>query len=168
MTRSEELQIELVCLRFAADDFAECHRFASTAAGTTDDDIKFPVIAASIVSYVRPFTVCRVKGLKAQRPLVQIGDIETTPDQAALHAELVAYRHRFVAHTDLSARDLKLANASSDKIGPWFMMSYRSAGIETWNAKLDGIRELATHCERTVSEKRDLVMTELHDLLKGE
>jgi len=114
--------------------------------------IRFVIIRDAIISYARPFSGSRGRsGSFYKFPL------ELLPERhVALHEELMTFRNKAIAHSDIDFVNPTVANWSSDK-GKWFPMSLRNFHNETkalatkWKTILEMVTKirvnLRTECE---------------------
>mgnify|MGYP001563271340 CR=1 FL=1 len=100
-------------------------------------DIRNVLLRDIIITYARPFSGNKGNNIPKHTLTLKFVPLE----QRNLHAELMNLRKQLFAHTDLTYRNPRIANWSSEK-RRWFPMSFRGYDYGSLNKRIDDITNL--------------------------
>lgn len=110
--------------------------------------VRYALIRDVIVTYGRPFTESR--GFKIDRDF--FGIKFDHPDIEKLHNDLLTLRKELFAHTDLTYKNPKVVNWSTETYS-WFPMSFKGFDYGTIESKLPEIKRLIEHAQKQVRDR---------------
>lgn len=106
-----------------------------------------PMLRDVVVTYARPFSGNRRSGNKG--PLHRLPETHVPTSSRPLHEEVMRWRKQMVAHTDIDAKDPRVARfGTAEK--PWFPMAFRAVSLMP---RLAEIESLVAAVESSVNAK---------------
>lgn len=106
-------------------------------------DVRYALIRDVIVTYSRPFTESKGFNISKDFCGVKFDD----PDKKKLHDDLLRLRNELFAHTDLTFRNPKVANWSTDTY-KWFPMSVKGFDYKDLESRLPEIKRLVRYVQK--------------------
>lgn len=107
-------------------------------------DVRYPLLRDMIVAYSRPFTESR--GFNIQKDFFGVKFKASEIEMKKLHEELLRLRKELFAHTDLTYRNPKVSNWSTEAY-KWFPMSFKGFDYEVLERQLTNIKKLIEHVQ---------------------
>lgn len=154
ITAEEAEELEFVWL-YSIDLNSAQHIFRTIRKHTRDNDqdkgLRYWLLVALVVTYMRPFSTNRGKVLNRQS--LNKKDV-VPPDLEDLHDRLENYRNQQFAHTDVSYYNPGIGNlGTADK--PWWTMSLKGQDFEYLDRNLQRIGNLIQTVEGKVKALLD-------------
>ena len=148
ITPEEGEELEFVWL-YSIDLNSAQHILRTIRKHTRDDEqdkgLRYWLLVALVVTYMRPFSTNRGKVLR--RHSLDMKDV-VSPDLEDLHNRLENYRNQQFAHTDVSCYNPGVGNLGTAD-NPWWSMSLKGQDFEYLDKNLQRIGTLI----QTVEEK---------------
>lgn len=143
MVKKENILEKYKFLRLYDMDFESALHILKVLRRYKKKDVRYALIRDVIVTYSRPFT--ESKGFNIDKDFC--GAKFDDKDMKELHDELLRLRKELFAHTDLTYKNPKVRNWSTDTY-KWFPMSFKGFDYKTLEDKLPEIKRLIEHVQK--------------------
>jgi hypothetical protein len=143
MVKKENILEKYKFLRLYDMDFESALHTLKVLRRYKKKDVRYALIRDVIVTYSRPFT--ESKGFNIGKDFC--GAKFDDKDMKELHDELLRLRKELFAHTDLTYKNPKVRNWSTDTY-KWFPMSFKGFDYKTLEDKLPEIKRLIEHVQK--------------------
>ncbi len=148
MVKPEHQVEKYAFLRLYDQDFEMALHTIKVLKRYRKSDVRFPLLRDIVVSYCRPFTESRGIGIKKDFLDNRFPDEE----MEELHEELLKLRKQLFAHTDLSYKQPKISNWSTEQ-KKWFPVSFKGFDYQALDSKLPKIQRLIQCTQSNLREK---------------
>jgi hypothetical protein len=145
-----ENQIEKYAfLRLYEHDFEMALQTIKTLGDHENNSVRYPLLRDIVVTYCRPFTESNGIGINKD-----FHGVKKFPNDQMklLHSKLLTLRKELFAHTDLTYKNPKISNWSTDE-RKWFPMSIKGYDYELLNNELPNIVNLINYVQTDLKEK---------------
>jgi hypothetical protein len=136
-------------LRLYEHDFEMALQTAQVLDVHENNNVRFPLLRDIVVTYCRPFTESNGIGINKD-----FHGVKKFPNEEmkSLHAKLLTLRKELFAHTDLTYKNPKISNWSTDE-RKWFPMSFKGYDYAQLNTELPNIVKLINFVLMDLKEK---------------
>ena len=136
-------------LRLYEHDFEMALQTIKTLDDHENNNVRYPLLRDIVVTYCRPFTESNGIGINKD-----FHGVKKFPNEQMklLHSKLLTLRKELFAHTDLTYKNPKISNWSTDE-RKWFPMSFKGYDYELLNNELPNIQNLINYVQTDLKEK---------------
>ena len=112
------------------------------------NDVRYALLRDIVVTYARPFTESRGFQINKDRHGVKFKNNK----MKTLHEEMINLRMQLFAHTDLTYRNPKVVNWSTET-QKWFPMAFRGFDYDTLESRITEIKALIEYVRKQLREE---------------